>query len=357
MISLTGILERAVDVGASDIHIAPLAPICYRVSGDIAPDGEAIMRPEDTASIVKQGLTDTEIAQLAKNKSFDKAIALPSRKCRFRVNVYIAKGAFGLVMRQIPEEIIPLEKLQFNPLVVKQLDRPRGLILVTGPTGSGKSTTLASIINYIGNRNKHNIITLEDPIEFIHQHGSSLMIQREIGEDCPSFLDGLRDCLREDPDVILVGELRDKETIEAALTAAETGHLVMGTLHTTGAAKTVDRIIDVFPGDSRDQIRAQLASGLVAIISQTLCKKVGGGRIAACEVLVNTKSIAQQIREGQTHKINNDLITGKKLGMITLDKRLEELVREGQITETEALKKAAEPFNLAQNLGVDYYEA
>jgi twitching motility protein PilT len=229
------------------------------------------------------------------------------------------------------------------------LYRPRGLILVTGPTGSGKSTTLASMVNYINETRDGHIITIEDPIEYYHNHKRCIVTQREVHVDVPSFSEAIRRALRQDPDVILVGEMRDLETIEAAISAAETGHLVFGTLHTNSAAKTVDRIVDAFPANMKDMIRTQLASSLVAVISQVLCKKIGGGRIAAYEIMVNTTSIGSLIRENKTFRITSDIQTGAQLGMITMDTHLMSLVNRELVTPDEALEKAQDPNLMREN--------
>jgi twitching motility protein PilT len=230
------------------------------------------------------------------------------------------------------------------------LYRPRGLILVTGPTGSGKSTTLASMINYVNENRDGHIITIEDPIEYYHVHKRCVVTQREVHVDVPSFSEAIRRALRQDPDIILVGEMRDLETIEAAISAAETGHLVFGTLHTNGAAKTVDRIVDAFPANMKDMIRTQLASSLVAVISQVLCKKIGGGRIAGYEIMVNTSSIASLIRENKTFRINSDIQTGANLGMITMDTHLMNLVNRELVSPDEVLEKAQDPVLMREKL-------
>jgi twitching motility protein PilT len=260
--------------------------------------------------------------------------------CRFRVSIFKQRGNVGMVLRQIPNKLLTFEQLG-TPSVIKELcHRPRGLFLVTGPTGSGKSTTLASLVNYINENVDHHIITIEDPIEFYHYHKKSTVNQREVGVDVPSFAEAIRRALRQDPDVILVGEMRDLATIEAAITAAETGHLVFGTLHTTGAQGTVNRIIDVFPTNQQDQIRVQLSTAIIGILSQGLLPKIGGGRIAAYEMLVVTSAIANLIRENKTFRINSAIQTGAKLGMQLLDDHLFQLWKEGKVLKEEAFIKA-----------------
>ncbi|MFW6353308.1 MAG: type IV pilus twitching motility protein PilT, partial [Verrucomicrobiota bacterium] len=267
-------------------------------------------------------------------------------RARFRVSVLKAKGHYGLVLRTIPNEFFGLRQIGLPETIKDLLVRPRGLILVTGPTGSGKSTTLASMVNWINENREGHIITIEDPIEYYHDHKRCLVTQREVGSDTRSFADAIRGALRQDPDVILVGEMRDLETIEAAVSAAETGHLVFGTLHTTGAARTVDRIVDAFPEATKEQIRTQLASSIVAVISQVLLKKNGGGRVAGFEIMVTTHSIAALIRENKTYRIPSDIQTGAQYGMIDLDSHLTSLVNRGVIRPEDAIEKSQNPIDL-----------
>jgi len=261
-----------------------------------------------------------------------------------------SKGNYGLVLRQIPNKMYGLRDIGLPDKVRELLYRPRGLILVTGPTGSGKSTTLASMVNYINENREGHIITIEDPIEYYHPHKRCIVTQREIGADVPSFAEAIKRALRQDPDIILVGEMRDLETIEAAISAAETGHLVFGTLHTNSAAKTVDRIVDAFPANMKEMIRTQLASSLVAVISQVLCKKIGGGRIAGYEIMINTTSISAMIRENKTFRITSDIQTGGNLGMITMDAHLLSLVNRQLVTPDEALEKAQDQIGMREKL-------
>ena len=271
-------------------------------------------------------------------------------KARFRVSVLKAKGNYGMVLRQIPNNMFGLRDIGLPDKIRELLYRPRGLILVTGPTGSGKSTTLASMINYVNENRDGHILTLEDPIEYYHSHKRCVVTQREVHVDVPSFSEAIRRALRQDPDIILVGEMRDLETIEAAISAAETGHLVFGTLHTSSAAKTVDRIVDAFPANMKDMIRTQLASSLVAVISQVLCKKIPKGRIAGYEIMVNTNSIASLIRENKTFRISSDIQTGANLGMITMDTHLMSLVNKELVSPDEALEKAQDPLVMRDKL-------
>jgi twitching motility protein PilT len=271
-------------------------------------------------------------------------------RARFRVSILKAKGNYGIVLRQIPYKMYGLREIGLPDKVRELLYRPRGLILVTGPTGSGKSTTLASMVNYINENREGHIITIEDPIEYYHPHKRCIVTQREIGADVPSFAEAIKRALRQDPDIILVGEMRDLETIEAAITAAETGHLVFGTLHTNSAAKTVDRIVDAFPANMKEMIRTQLASSLVAVISQVLCKKIGGGRIAGYEIMINTTSISSMIRENKTFRITSDIQTGGNLGMITMDAHLLSLVNRQLITGDEAVEKSHDSVAMREKL-------
>jgi twitching motility protein PilT len=292
---------------------------------------------------------DSHISNVKLNGGCDFGFAF-GEKARFRVSVLRAKGYYGLVLRQIPFKIFGLRDIGLPDKIRELLYRPRGLILVTGPTGSGKSTTLASMINYVNENRDGHIITIEDPIEYYHSHKRCVITQREVHVDVPSFSEAIRRALRQDPDIILVGEMRDLETIEAAISAAETGHLVFGTLHTNSAAKTVDRIVDAFPANMKEMIRTQLASSLVAVISQVLCKKIGGGRVAAYEIMVNTTSIATLIRENKSFRISSDIQTGANLGMITMDTHLMSLVNRELVSPDEALEKAQDPVVMREKL-------
>ena len=333
------LLDLMVDQGASDLHLQVGQPPTLRMSGSMTPiDGETLT-PWDTEKLMQAITPDMQITAVKLNGGADFGFAF-GEKARFRVSVLKSKGNYGMVLRQIPNKLFGLREIGLPDKVRELLYRPRGLILVTGPTGSGKSSTLASMVNYINEARDGHIITIEDPIEYYHQHKRCMVTQREVHSDVPSFSEAIRRALRQDPDVILVGEMRDLETIEAAISAAETGHLVLGTLHTNSAAKTVDRIVDAFPANMKDMIRTQLASSLVAVISQVLCKKIGGGRIAAYEIMVNTTSIGSLIRENKTFRISSDIQTGANLGMITLDTHLMSLVNRELILPDEALEKA-----------------
>ena len=337
------LLEAACDFGASDLHLAVGDPPVLRVHGDLQPLDMPVLEPEDTELLMKTICTEAQMESVQNNGGADFGLPFEDR-ARFRVSVFKQKGHIGLVLRQIPNEMIPLKKIGLPEEINELLYKPRGLILVTGPTGSGKTTTLTSMLDFINENRACHIITIEDPIEFYHNHKKSVVTQREIGADVPSFAEAIRRALRQDPDVILVGEMRDLETMGAAITAAETGHLVFGTLHTTGSASTVDRMVGAFPTDQQGQIRMQLSVGLVAVISQLLIPRIDKpGRVAAFEIMVNTPSIAAMIRDGNTHRITSDIQTGAKYGMRTLDSHLLELYTSGMISYEEFISKSRDP--------------
>ena len=336
---MNDLLELMIDQGASDLHIEVNQPPTLRISGSMVPVEGPKLDPQDAEGLMKSITSETNQEQVKATGGADFGFAYQG-KARFRVSVLRSKGHFGIVLRQIPNDLLSLSDIGLPDTIIELLNRTRGLILVTGPTGSGKSTTLASMINWINENHDGHIITIEDPIEYFHDHKKCIVTQREVGDDVASFSSAIRGALRQDPDVILVGEMRDLETIEAAVGAAETGHLVFATLHTTGAARTVDRIIDAFPADMKDQIRTQLASSIIAVISQVLCKKTGGGRIASFEIMVTTTSIAQLIRENKTFRINSDIQTGASRGMIGLDAHLLSLFNRNLISADEALGKS-----------------
>ncbi len=343
------LLELVVEQGASDLHIQVGQPPTLRMSGSMVPIEGPALTPPDTEKLMLSITPDNHQQNVKLNGGADFGFAFLD-KARFRVSVLKSKGSYGLVLRQIPNKMFGLRDIGLPDKIRELLYRPRGLILVTGPTGSGKSTTLASMVNYINENRDGHIITIEDPIEYYHNHKHCIVTQREVGVDVPSFSEAIRRALRQDPDIVLVGEMRDLETIEAAISAAETGHLVFGTLHTNGAAKTIDRIVDAFPANMKDMIRTQLASSIVAVISQVLCKKIGGGRIASYEIMVNTTSIASLIRENKTFRISSDIQTGAALGMITLDSHLMGLVNRNLITPDEALEKAQDSVPMREKL-------
>jgi twitching motility protein PilT len=345
---LSELLVECQDSGASDLHLSAGARPTLRINGSLMPmEDRAILTPPVIQRMMYAILTQRQREHFEEELELDLAYALPGR-ARFRVNLYRQRDALGAAFRVIPYEIKALEELGVPPSVANFAMLPRGFVLVTGPTGSGKSTTLASLIDLANRQRRDHIMTVEDPIEFLHRHKSSLINQREVGEDTWSFQNALKHVLRQDPDIILVGEMRDLETISVALTAAETGHLVFATLHTQDAAQTIDRVIDVFPAHQQQQIRVQLAGALQGVICQTLCKTFDGkGRAVATEVLIATPAIRNMIREGKTHQIYSSLQAGAKHGMHSLDQHLAELVKSGRITYETALDKChhVEDFN------------
>lgn len=349
-VEMNELLELAVEEGASDLHISVGIPPVLRIHGGLHPLDSAVLRPEDTERLMKSITSPDHQQKVREQGGTDFGFGF-GEKARFRVSVLKAKGNVGIVLRQIPSKLMGLEEIGLPPQVKELLFKPRGLILVTGPTGSGKTTTLASMINVINIERDCHIITIEDPVEYYHSHKKSIITQREIGVDVPSFKEALRRALRQDPDVILVGEMRDLETMEAAITAAETGHLVFATLHTTGAAATVDRIVDAFPTDQQEQIRTQLSVGIVAVVSQLLLVRTDQhGRVAVFEIMITTPSIRSLIRDNKTYRITSDIQTGAKYGMITLDAHLMALYQAGQINYEDLITKAADPESIVQKL-------
>src|SRR3954466_12118298 len=338
------ILLKVVEHKASDLHITSGAPPTVRVRGSLVPiEGLPNLTPTDTREIIYAILSSSQRQALETHWQLDFAYSVPGVG-RFRVNTFFQRGTLGAAFRLIPSATVPIEELGLPPTIRGFAKKPRGIVLVTGPTGSGKSTTLASIINEINETRDEHILTIEDPIEFLHNHKKCIVNQRELGADAPSFALGLKAALRQDPDVILVGEMRDMETIGTALTAAETGRLVFATLHTQDAPQTVDRIIDVFPPAQQGQVRAQLAIGLQGIVTQQLLPTADGqGRVFATEVLVPTPAVRNLIREGKTHQIFSALQTGGAHGMQTMDSSLATLVRENTITMAVAETRSTEP--------------
>ena len=361
-VSIKDLLEATIEEGGSDLHVRALVPPQLRVHGDLCPLADDNLTEEDTLRLCREIASPAQMDEVEKNGGADFALAyrdlcseeeLASEAqskldTRFRVSVFKERKRYGIVMRQIPSSLFTLEQIGLPDTVRELLFKPRGLILVTGPTGSGKSTTLASMIDVINRERGVHIITIEDPIEFYHTSKKSIITQREVGDDVPSFAEAIRRALRQDPDVILVGEMRDLETIAAAITAAETGHLVFATLHTTGAAETIDRIVDAFPTNQQEQIRTQLAAGLQAVISQILLPKTERngevkGRIAAFEIMTSTDAIRSRIRDNKTNMIKSDLQTVAKFGMITLDACLMNHFRNGFISYEELITKSQDP--------------
>ncbi len=344
-------LERTIERGASDLHIEAGNPPVLRLHGRLAPDGTQVLPPEETQSLVRELCSDRHWKELEEVGGADFAVSFDER-ARFRVSVFRERGHMGASLRVLPSRFFSFEEIGLPGTIREFLTRPRGLVLVTGPTGSGKTTTLATMIDWINGNDDRHIVTIEDPIEYYHSSKKSLVTQREVGTDVPTFAEAMRRVLRMDPDVILLGEMRDLATISAAITAAETGHLVFGTLHTTGAARTVDRIVDVYPPDQQEQIRTMLSVSLLAVISQVLLPRAdGAGRVAVFEVMVMTPAIENHIRKNESFKILSAIQTGKRLGMSLLDDHLFDLGKRGVISREEALAFATLPNDLAARLG------
>lgn len=327
------LLEKTIEKKASDLHISVGYPPVFRINGKLKSDDDEILTPETNEKIMKELLNEKEFKFLNDNGEIDISYSQQGIG-RFRINIFKQRGTYGAAIRAVSLDVPSIEYLGLPSLVEDLTNKKRGLILVTGPTGSGKSTTLASMIKRINETRREHILTLEDPIEYLHRHNKSIVNQREIGTDSNSFSKALKSALRQDPDVILVGEMRDLDTISTAITAAETGHLVLSTLHTIGADKTVDRIIDVFPPHQQQQIRIQLSNVLEGVISQQLLSKNdGSGRVLAVESMVLTPAIQNLIREGKTHQIQTAIQTGKKYGMENMDSSLAKLYKEGIISK------------------------
>ena len=337
------LLQATVDEGSSDLHIRVGLPPMLRVHGALTPLDMSPMTPEDTKALVYATTPEDKLAELEHEGGADYAV--PFRDlARFRVSAFKERSNYSLVLRQIPTKMLTLEQIGLPQQVKELLWKPRGLILVTGPTGSGKTTTLASMLNIINEQRAVHMITVEDPIEYYHPHKGCVVTQREVGKDVPTFAEAIRRALRQDPDVILVGEMRDLETMQAAITAAETGHLVFATLHTTGAAETINRIVDAFPTDQQEQVRTQLADGLVAVISQLLLARVDKpGRVAAFEIMISTPAIRSRIRDNKTFQIASDIQTGAKYGMVALDAHLLDLYLNGVISYDDLVTKSRDP--------------
>lgn len=349
------LMEQVIESGGSDLHLSAGLPPYIRVSGHLTPTEYEPLTPEQCQRLIFMMLNNTQRKQLEQNWELDCSYGVRGL-ARFRVNVYKDRGTYAACLRALSSKIPNIETLGLPHIVREMAEKPKGLILVTGPTGSGKSTTLASMINNINMTRAEHILTVEDPIEFVYEPQKSLIHQRQVGEDTKSFANALRAALREDPDVILVGEMRDLETIQLAITAAETGHLVFGTLHTSSAAQTVDRVVDVFPPVQQTQIRVQLSNSLVAVFSQTLVPKKNPkpgeyGRVMAQEIMVVTPAIANLIREGKTSQIYSAIQTGGKLAMVTLEKVLADLYQSGTISFEAAMSKTARPDELQRLIG------
>ncbi|UZQ86768.1 type IV pilus twitching motility protein PilT [Thermoclostridium stercorarium] len=346
-------LQKAVEMDASDLHICAGLPVVIRKHGSLFFIDDHILTGEDCLSLVKQLLNDSQFAFLEEEGEIDFAYML-SGVGRFRVNAFRQRGTYAIAIRVIPSRVPKISELGLPDILYSLAERQRGLVLITGPTGSGKSTTLAAMIDHINSTKRCHIVTIEDPIEYLHKHNKSVINQREIGSDTKSYSNALRAVLREDPDVILIGEMRDLETISIALTAAETGHLVLSTLHTLGAAKTVDRIIDVFPPHQQGQVRSQLSTVLQGIVSQQLIKKAdNAGRVVATEVMIVTPAIANMIRESRTYQINSSIHTGGEYGMHSMDACIASLYKRGLITYENACQYAMDPVAMKKLIALE----
>jgi twitching motility protein PilT len=350
--NLRALLQEMIQRGASDLHVTVGSPPKLRVDGDLVNSSHSqVLAPKDTMSLAYSILTENQKKRFETDDELDFSFGVQNLS-RFRGNVYKQRGCVAMAIRQIPYEIVSIEKLGLPPVINKLADRPRGLVLVTGPTGSGKSTTLAAMVDKVNRERKSHIITIEDPIEFIHRHQNCTINQREVGADTQTFANALKYALRQDPDVILVGEMRDLETMSAALTIAETGHLVFATLHTNSAAESINRIIDAFPAHQQAQIRAQLAFVLEGVVTQTLIPKAKGkGRVAAVEIMMCTPAIRAVIRDEKIHQIYSLMQAGKKHGMQTMNDALQMLYIQGEITLNEAVKRSADPTELLRAVG------
>jgi twitching motility protein PilT len=342
-ITMDRLMQACISQGGSDIHIIVGRPPIFRIDGRLRPLETKVLDPDDTVTLMKSIAPERCQKEYSEVGGSDFAFAFGDM-ARFRVSIFRQKGNVSMVLRLIPTKMLKFEDIGLPEICSALCRRPRGLFLVTGPTGSGKTTTLATMVNYINENFDRHIITVEEPIEYYHKHKKSIVNQREVGVDVPTFSEALRRSLRMDPDVIMVGELRDLETIESALRASETGHLVFSTLHTTSASGTITRIIDVFPPEQQSQIRTQLASNLMAVLSQVLCPlATGKGRVAAFEFMVVTPAISNLIRENKTYRIDSSIQTGKKLGMQLMDEHIWQLYDEGKITLEEMLEKGRAP--------------
>ncbi len=337
---ITELLAFSVKHDASDLHLSAGVPPMIRVDGEVRKLNVPPLEHKEVHNLIYDIMDDKQRKDYEEKLECDFSFEVPNM-ARFRVNAFVQNRGAGAVFRTIPSEVLTLEQINAPHIFKKISENPRGLVLVTGPTGSGKSTTLAAMVDYINESKREHILTIEDPIEFVHQNKQCLINQREVHRDTHGFDNALKSALREDPDVILVGEMRDLETIRLALTAAETGHLVFGTLHTTSASKTIDRIVDVFPAAEKDMVRTMLSESLQAVISQTLVKKIGGGRVAAHEIMVGTPAIRNLIREAKVAQMYSAIQTGMAFGMQTLDQSLSNLMNSGDISREDAILKGS----------------
>lgn len=350
-LTIEDLLYQMVERASSDLHLKTGSPAMIRVDGDLTPVSYEILTQEAVRHMCESIMTDEQKARFIADRELDLAYSIPGLS-RFRINVYLQRGTWGCAIRVIPSRPLSLDELKMPPIIKELAMKPRGLVLVTGPTGSGKSTTLAAMINHVNENRRCHIVTVEDPIEFLHKDKNSVICQREVGADTHSFQMALKHVLRQDPDVILIGEVRDLETTSIAISAAETGHLVMATLHTNSAASTVDRVIDIFPPHQQAQIRMQLSVTLEGVLCQTLVPKAkGGGRVMAMEIMPVNSAVRNIIREGKTHQIPNIIQAGASLGMQSLDMALRNLYLQGLVTFEDAIAKASSPDELKRLVG------
>lgn len=345
MASMHDLLKRMAELRASDLHLTAGSAPLFRIDGSLVPTDTERYSPEEVLKLCYSIMNETQRKTFEQKKEVDFSFGVQNLS-RYRANVYLQRGCCTCALRAIPFNIVPLDELGLPPIVTKLTERPNGLVLVTGPTGSGKSTTLAAIVDKINNDREGHILTIEDPIEFVHKHKKCIVNQREVHQDTDSFTSALRVALRQDPDVVLIGEMRDLETIQAALSIAETGHLTLATLHTNSAAQTVNRIIDVFPADQKATVRAQLSMVLEGIVSQSLLPRIGGGRVMVCEILVATMAIRSLIRDDKVHQIQGIIEIGQKYGMQTMNSELLKLYQRKQIVKKDALLRSPDPDHL-----------
>lgn len=345
MLTMHEMLKRMSELNASDLHLTSGSPPLYRVDGSLIPTETEKLQPEQILKLAYSIMSEGQKKIFEQKKEVDFSFGVQNLS-RYRANVFLQRGCCSVALRQIPFLIKPLEELGLPPIVAKLTERPNGLVLVTGPTGSGKSTTLASMVDKINTEREGHILTIEDPIEFVHKHKRCIINQREVHQDTDSFTSALRVSLRQDPDVVLIGEMRDLETIQAALSIAETGHLTLATLHTNSAAQTINRIIDVFPAEQKATVRAQLSLVLEGVVSQALLPKIGGGRVMACEILIATMAIRSLIRDDKIHQVQGMLEIGQKFGMQTMNSELLRLYKRRLISKTDAIGRSNDPETL-----------
>jgi len=342
MVGMQELLAKMVEMGASDLHFTHGRPPLYRVHGDLRPQVHDPLSPEDCQRLAYSVMNETQRKTFEQKKEYDFSFGI-ANLARFRANVYFQRGCVAMAIRLIPHEILSMQQLGLPPVMSELAERNTGLVLVTGPTGSGKSTTLAAMVDKINTEVEGHILTVEDPIEFMHKHKKGIINQREVRADTDTFASALRVALRQDPDVVLIGELRDTETMAAAMSIAETGHLTLATLHTNSAAQTINRIVDAFPAGEKSQVRTQLSFVLQGVISQALLPKIGGGRIMVYEILVVTPAIRAMIRDDKVHQIQSSIEAGQKFGMVTFNAKLVEMVLQRKVDKVVALARSPDP--------------